>query len=200
MLSGLDEPVELILCCAENAVSGSAYKPGDVIEYKNGVKVEIINTDAEGRVVLADGLIKADSSNIPLIIDAATLTGAAQTAVGKDFCALFSMDEKLRERALKYAAEQKELLWPLPLEDWHRDMIPSLVADTANALTTPTPGGASLAAGFLSRFLKNPHKGWLHYDLANVYMPDPNQLWSGGATGNMVCTLAKTLLAELTRK
>jgi PepB aminopeptidase len=200
MQEGLDEPVELILCCAENMVSGNAYKPGDVLTYKNGVTVEIINTDAEGRVVLADGLLRADANNPEIIIDAATLTGAAQTAVGKDYCAFFSMDEALRVRTMKYAEECNEDIWPLPLELWHQDMIPSLVADTANALTSASPAGASSAAGFLSRFLKNPEQGWLHFDLANAYMADGNALWGGGATGNMVCTLAKTLLAEMHRK
>lgn len=198
MLEDLDQPIEVILCCAENLVSGSSYLPGDVLEYKNGVRVEIINTDAEGRVVLADGLIKASAANPDLIIDAATLTGAAQVAVGKDFCALFSMDETLRERTLKYAKEEHELLWPLPLELWHRDMIPSLVADTANALNTASasPAASCTAAGFLSRFIKNPKKGWLHFDLANAYMADGNGLWNGGATGNMINTIKKTLLKE----
>jgi PepB aminopeptidase len=199
MLQGLNEPVELILCCAENMISGNAYKPGDILEYKNGVKVEILNTDAEGRLVLADGLIRADATNAPLIIDAATLTGAAQIAVGKDFCALFSLDQKLRERTLKYAETMHEGLWPLPLELWHRDMLPSFITDTANAQISGTgsPGGPSTAAGFLSRFLTNPQQGWLHFDLSNAYMPEPNALWSGGATGNMIITIAETLLQEI---
>lgn len=199
MLEGLPEPVELILCCAENMVSGNSYKPGDVLTYKNGVTVEIINTDAEGRVVLADGLLRADAHNPKLIIDAATLTGAAQVAVGKDYCAFFCMDKKLRERTLKYAEEVNEAIWPLPLELWHRDGIPSLVADTANALTiaSASPAASSLAAGFLSRFLKNPEKGWLHFDLSDAYMADPNGLWGGGATGNMMSTIARILLEEL---
>lgn len=196
MLQGLDAPVELILCCAENAVSGTAYKPGDVLKYKNGVTVEIINTDAEGRVVLADGLLRADASNPDLIIDAATLTGAAQVAVGKEYCALFGFDKKLCARAINEAQAADELLWQLPLETWHQDLIPSVVADTANALVTASPAGASTAAGFLSRFLKAPQQGWLHFDLANAYMPDPNGLWGGGATGNMICTLSKILLSE----
>lgn len=200
MLEGLNHPIELILCCAENMVSGNSYKPGDVLTYKNGVTVEILNTDAEGRVVLADGLLRADAQDPELIIDAATLTGAAQIAVGKEYCALFCMDEKLRNRTLKYADEVNELLWPLPLELWHRDMIPSLVADTANALTSASFAGSSTAAGFLSRFLKNPQQGWIHFDLANAYMTEPNALWGGGATGNMLSTLSKTLLAELERK
>ncbi len=202
MQAGLDEPVELILCCAENMVSGNAYKPGDVLTYKNGVTVEILNTDAEGRVVLADALLRADANNPDIIIDVATLTGAAQVAVGKDYCAFFSMDEALRTRTMNYAKECNEDIWPLPLELWHQDMIPSLVADTANALTTASasPAAACTAAGFLSRFLKNPEQGWLHFDLANAYMADGNALWGGGATGNMVCTLAKTLLAEIQRK
>ncbi|MCX7123747.1 MAG: aminopeptidase PepB, partial [Gammaproteobacteria bacterium] len=89
-----------------------------------------------------------------------------------------------------------ENLWPLPLETWHQDAIPSIVADTVNAFTTPAPAGASIAAGFLSRFVE-PNQKWLHYDLSNVYHVTPNSLWAGGATGSMIRTIAETLRSEL---
>ncbi len=196
LLEGLTHPVELILCCAENMVSGHAYRPGDILRYKNGVSVEVINTDAEGRLVLADGLIKAQESKPQLIIDAATLTGASQIAVGTDFCSVFSMDAALRNRTLAQAELAHENLWPLPLETWHQDLLPSIVADTINAFTTPTPAGASTAAGFLSRFVE-PTQKWLHYDMSNVFHVSPNNLWGGGATANMVRTIAQTLQTEL---
>ena len=82
ILRGLDKRVKLILCCAENLVSGHAYKLGDILTYKNGTTVEVVNTDAEGRLILADGLQLAGESGAPLIIDAATLTGAAVMALG----------------------------------------------------------------------------------------------------------------------
>ena len=90
---GLRQRVKLILCCAENLIAGNAYKLGDVLTYKNGQTVEIVNTDAEGRLVLADGLIAASETKAPLIIDAATLTGAAMMAVGTDYNALFGLEQ-----------------------------------------------------------------------------------------------------------
>ena len=96
---GLCQRVRLILCCAENLVAGNAYKLGDVLTYKNGVTVEVVNTDAEGRLVLADGLIAASETKAPLIIDAATLTGAAMMALGEDYNALFGLDKALLLKA-----------------------------------------------------------------------------------------------------
>ncbi len=193
---GLNQPVELILCCAENMISSHAYRPGDILRYKNGVSVEVINTDAEGRLVLADGFIKAQESKPAFIIDAATLTGASQIAVGTDFCSVFCMDAALRNRALNQAEQVHENLWPLPLETWHQDLTPSLIADTVNAYTTPMPAGASVAAGFLSRFVV-PQQKWLHYDLSNVFHVSANSMWAGGATGSMIRSIAHTLLGEL---
>lgn len=198
MSEGLAHPVELILCCAENLVSSTAYRPGDVIHYKNGLTVEVINTDAEGRLVLADGFLKAAESKPALIIDAATLTGAAIVAVGTDYSALFTRDPALRARVLGYAAEQHEGLWPLPVEAWHQEAVPSMIADTANAYNgaSASPGNASIAAGFLNRFVE-PQQKWLHFDLASVYQERAGALWGGGATASMLRTLAYTLQKEI---
>ncbi|MDF2939453.1 MAG: aminopeptidase [Gammaproteobacteria bacterium] len=199
ILQGLKKRVQIILCCAENLVSGHAYKLGDIIHYKNGISVEVVNTDAEGRLVLADGLIKASETGAPLIIDAATLTGAAVVAVGMDYTALFALDADLRSRTLDYAAAQHELVWPMPLETWHRDQVPSYYADTANSRKVPMggPSGASNAAGFLSRFVPNDGKGWLHFDLANAFQNDASALFGAGATGASIKTIAETLLKEV---
>ncbi len=195
LFEGLHHPIELILCCAENLISGEAYRPGDVLTYKNGLKVEIVNTDAEGRVVLADGFLKAQEEKPELIIDAATLTGAAKVAVGSEYAALFSMDKNLSQQALNCAEACHEGLWPLPLETWHQEAYPSLVADTLNADTGPSagPAGASSAAGFLSRFVDLPKQKWLHFDLASVYAVSGNGMWPGGATGQMIRTIAALL-------
>lgn len=91
ILQGLDQPVDLYLCCAENMVSDRSYRLGDIINYRNGLNVEVVNTDAEGRLVLADGLILAAESGAPLIIDAATLTGGAARAVGPDYNAVMAL-------------------------------------------------------------------------------------------------------------
>ncbi len=103
---GLNKRVKLFLCCAENMVSHNAFKLGDILTYKNGVTVEIANTDAEGRLVLADGLMAASETKAPLIIDAATLTGAAMLATGGEYTALFSLDQPLVEE-VKLLAEQE---------------------------------------------------------------------------------------------
>ncbi|MCC2617159.1 aminopeptidase PepB [Aestuariibacter halophilus] len=197
MLQGLNKRVKLFLCCAENLISGHAYKLGDVLTYKNGTTVEIVNTDAEGRLVLADGLMAATESGAPLIINAATLTGAAVMAVGNQYNALFTMDEGLRETFLAYAREENELLWPLPLEPWHKEMCPSPFADTANSRPQKGggAGGASNAAGFLSRFVREDGRGWVHLDLAAAYNGNANGQQPPGATGQGIRTIARALLA-----
>lgn len=199
ILQGLAQRVKLILCCAENLISGHAYKLGDIITYKNGTTVEIVNTDAEGRLVLADGLQLASDSGASLIIDAATLTGAAVTAVGGEYNALFALDKALAQRTLSYAEQQHELTWQLPLELWHRQQCPSAYADTANSRPVKGggAGGASNAAGFLSRFVPNEGKGWLHFDLAAAFNNSANGYWAAGATGQGIRTIAATLLNEL---
>lgn len=199
ILQGLSKRVKLILCCAENLISGHAYKLGDIITYKNGTTVEIVNTDAEGRLVLADGLQLASDSGAGLIIDAATLTGAAVTAVGGEYNALFALDKALAQRALSYAEQQQELTWQLPLEKWHQQQCPSPYADTANSRPVKGggAGGASNAAGFLSRFVANDGKGWLHFDLAAAFNGSSNAYWAAGATGQGIRTIAATLLNEL---
>ena len=142
---GISKRLKLILCCAENLISGHAYKLGDVLTYKNGVTVEVVNTDAEGRLVLADGLMAATETGAPLIIDAATLTGAAVVALGSDYHAVFSMDDHARSQMLAAATAENERFWPLPIESFHADRCPSALADTANS--RPMKGGGGGGAG-----------------------------------------------------
>jgi PepB aminopeptidase len=199
ILQGLNKRVQLILCCAENLISSNAYKLGDIITYKNGTTVEIVNTDAEGRLVLADGLMCAAEAGAGLIIDAATLTGAAITAVGAEYNALFALDKILAQKALAYAEQQQEPTWQLPLELWHQQQCPSAYADTANSRPVKGggAGGASNAAGFLSRFVPDEGKGWLHFDLAAAFNNNSNSYWAAGATGQGIRTICATLLGEL---
>lgn len=194
---GLTKRVQLILCCAENLINGEAYKLGDILTYKNGTTVEILNTDAEGRLVLADGLMVAGESGAPLIIDAATLTGAALTAVGTHYNALFSLDSELANRALVHGDTVNEMNWQLPLAPFHMHECPSHYADTANTGASKMGApGASNAAGFLARFVPNNGQGWLHFDLAACFQDNGNAKWSPGATGLGVETIAKVLLEE----
>ncbi|TLU64260.1 aminopeptidase PepB [Thalassotalea litorea] len=193
---GLNKRVKLILCCAENMVSDHAYKLGDILTYKNGTSVEIANTDAEGRLVLADGLIAASEDTPEMIIDAATLTGAAMLATGGEYNALFSMDKSLMANALVLADDVNDPAWPLPLESFHQGKCPSAFADTANSTTQKGGGGggASNAAGFLARFVEPQGKGWLHIDLSACYHERSNSMWAAGATGSGIATITSLIL------
>ncbi len=195
---GSNKRIKLILCCAENLISGHAYTLGDIITYKNGLTVEIVNTDAEGRVVLADGLMAAAESGAKLIIDAATLTGAAVMAVGTDYYALFGLDKPLQQRMLAYAEQEHEAAWPLPLEKAHQNNCPSAYADTANSRPQKGggPGGASNAAGFLSRFVPNDGQGWVHMDLASAFNNSPTALWSAGGSAIGFRAIARAVAEE----
>lgn len=196
IMNGLQKRTKLFLCCAENLISGHAYKLGDVLTYKNGLSVEIVNTDAEGRLVLADGLMAASETGAPLIIDAATLTGAAVVALGTDYNGLFGLDTAMQQKMMGYAQQENELVWPLPLEKWHQDKCPSNFADTANSRPQKGggAGGASNAAGFLSRFVGNEGKGWVHMDLASAYNSSSTAFAPAGGTGNGFRTISRALL------
>ncbi|HIF9148065.1 TPA: aminopeptidase PepB [Photobacterium damselae] len=193
---GLNKRIKLVLCCAENMISGRAAKLGDVITYKNGKTVEILNTDAEGRLVLADGLIYASSQNPELIIDCATLTGAAKMAVGNDYHSLLTFDNSLAQKALSAAQAEGEGMWPLPLAEIHRGMLPSNFADLANISSGDFMPGASTAAAFLSYFVEDYHQGWMHIDASATYRKGANDMWGAGATGVGVRTLANILTQE----
>jgi len=196
IMRGLNKRVKLILCCAENMVSGRALKLGDIITYKNGTTVEIMNTDAEGRLVLADGLIYASEQQPQLIIDCATLTGAAKNALGNDYHALMSFDDELSHQALTAARHEQEGLWPLPVADFHREMLPSSFADLSNISSGDYSPGASTAAAFLSYFVDDYKHGWLHFDCAGTYRKAASDKWAAGATGMGVRTLARVLVEQ----
>ncbi|GAA5524405.1 peptidase B [Microbulbifer aestuariivivens] len=189
---GLQKRVKLYLCCAENLISGHAFKLGDIIKYKNGVTVEVLNSDAEGRLVLADGLIAASEENPRWILDAATLTGAAKMAVGRDFNAVFSFEDGGAQRVLDAAAAEYEKAWRLPLEKFHLEQIPSGFADIAN-VGIDGSAGASTAAAFLARFVRDTGRDWVHMDLSGSYQPGANDLWAQGAKGHGLRTIARFL-------
>jgi len=195
IVNGLNKRVKLYLCCAENLVSGHAYKLGDVITYKNGVTVEVLNSDAEGRLVLADGLIAAQEDNAAIIIDAATLTGAAKMAVGRDYNCVLSMDDQLADLASVCAKQENEFLWRLPLEEFHFQQINSSFADIANIHSGEGMAGASTAAAFLARFVIKPQSNWVHFDLSGCYQLSESGLWAAGGKGHGVRTISKMLFA-----
>lgn len=191
---GLQQRVKLYLCCADNMVSGNAFRLGDIIRYRNGKTVEVMNTDAEGRLVLADGLIDASEQNPQWIVDCATLTGAAKTALGNDYHALFSFDDAMIDSLMESARREDEPFWRLPLEEFHRQHLPSNFAELNNVAGAAHTAGASSAAAFLSHFVKNYQQGWLHIDCSATYRKSAVDQWSAGATGLGVRTLADFLL------
>lgn len=193
---GLTQRVKLYLCCAENMVSHNAFKLGDVITYRNGVTAEIMNTDAEGRLVLADGLILASEQNAKFILDAATLTGAAKIAVGNDYHSILSLDDQLVSALLHAANEEQEPFWRLPFEEFHREQISSSFAKISNTSSVAVSAGASTATAFLSYFVKNYQKNWLHIDCSATYRKSSSDLWATGATGIGVQTIANLLLTQ----
>ncbi|MEG9499079.1 aminopeptidase PepB [Mannheimia indoligenes] len=193
---GLNQRVKLYLCCAENMVSHNAFKLGDIITYRNGVTVEVLNTDAEGRLVLADGLIDASKQNPQFIIDAATLTGAAKVAVGNDYHSVLSMDDNLTNALFSSAKDENEPFWRLPFEELHRGQISSSFADIANIGSVPVGAGASTATAFLSYFVENYQQNWLHIDASATFRKTASDLWAAGATGLGIKTLANLLLSK----
>ena len=156
------------LCLAENMPSGTAQRPGDVIEVRGGKTVEVLNTDAEGRLVLADGLQAASEERPDLIVDIATLTGAARQALGERYAALMGSD--VARDVLSAAAERTgEMFWPFPLAEELRSGLDSDVADLANISTGNSLGGTMVAGLFLREFVgtpEHPSIAWAHLDVA----------------------------------
>lgn len=158
-------PVHLrvLLPLVENAVSGNAYRPGDIIKSRKGLTIEIGNTDAEGRLILADALSEAVNDKPDLLIDMATLTGAARIALGTDVAALFTNRNELADKLLQHAEEEFDPMWRLPLFKPYREQLISSIADLNNA-GSDAYGGAITAAIFLNEFVPE-ELSWIHFDL-----------------------------------
>ncbi len=164
-IMALDMPVRLRLLvgAVENSVSGSAFRPGDVLATRKGLTVEVGNTDAEGRLVLADLLAEADRERPDLMIDCATLTGAARVALGPDLPALFTPDDELADDLLAAGRAAFDPLWRLPLHAPYREMLESGVADLNN-VSAGGLAGAVTAALFLKEFVAET-RAWAHCDI-----------------------------------
>ncbi len=153
-----------VLCCAENLPSGSSYRPGDLVRTFNGTTIEVLNTDAEGRVVLADGLGWVVQERTPdALVDVATLTGAEVIALGDDTAGLVSTDERLAARLLAASRATGEPVWRMPLSDYHRELVRSDVGDVRNS-TEITVAGMLTASAFLEKFVGSTP--WAHLDIA----------------------------------
>lgn len=162
MSAKLPVRLRLIVPAVENAISGRAFRPGDVFKSRKGITVEIGNTDAEGRLVLADALSLADEENPDLLIDFATLTGAARVALGPEIPPAFTNDDALWNDLSRHAAREADPLWRLPLYRPYMSMLDSKIADTNNV--GGGHAGAITAALFLSKFVERT-KAWLHLDI-----------------------------------
>lgn len=179
-----------LIPAAENMVSGSSYRPGDVLTTMGGKTIEILNTDAEGRVVLADGLEYAKKYDPRLVIDVATLTGAAMVALGQRASALFVTDQKL-ERLFRETGERTgDYVWPLPLWEEFEGDIKGTFADVANDGKTRY-GGAITGAVFLWQFIKGFN--WAHIDIAPRMTSVDGEYLSKGAAGAPVNLLVHLL-------
>ena len=180
-----------IFAATENMPGGAAFKTGDVLRAMNGKTMEIINTDAEGRLILSDALSYACKQKPDEIIDLATLTGACVVALGPEISACFTKDDKLRNRLLEAARKEGEKLWPLPIEDDYFDMIKSHIADVKNS--GGRWAGAITAALFLQEFVE-PGIAWAHLDIAGPALVESDKIYRPtGGTGVMVRTLLRYL-------
>jgi leucyl aminopeptidase len=175
--------VVALLAIAENSISDEAYRPDDVITYRNGVTVEVTNTDAEGRLVLADALCWACEKEDPAcVVDLATLTGGVVVALGSTYAGMFCEDDKLRARVERASAASGERVWRLPMHDEYRAMMKSPVADIVNSAPVreahPIQGAA-----FLSYFVKDSIP-WCHLDIAGVHATEKDSgPYVAGPTG-----------------
>jgi leucyl aminopeptidase len=177
--------------CSENMPSGSAQRPGDVITHRGGTTSEVLNTDAEGRLVLADALAYLAEKEPSLIVDTATLTGACMVALGPDVAGAMGNDDDLIRAIVDAGEEVGEPIWQLPLYRDYRPMIDSKVADVKNI--GKRYGGAITAALFLAEFVGDTP--WCHLDIAGPAFADAaHDLGPAGGTGTPVRTLVRFLM------
>jgi leucyl aminopeptidase len=165
MLLGADAPVQLrlLIPAVENSISGRSYRPGDVLRSRQGLTVEIGNTDAEGRLVLADALAEADREQPAMLIDLATLTGAARVALGPELPAIYSIPGELAAELRQIGEREADPMWPMPLWGGYEEDLSSRIADLNNVSSTAF-AGSIIGALFLKRFVTRT-RNWLHADV-----------------------------------
>ncbi len=186
----LKKNIVALIPAVENMPSGESYRPGDIIRSMSGKMIEVQNTDAEGRIILADALTYAERYHPKLVIDVATLTGAAMVALGERAAALFTQDEKLELKLRHMGEAVGDFVWPLPLWDEYDAEIESDFGDIANIGNTRW-GGAITAAAFLKQFV-NGYK-WVHFDIAPRMTAVKGEHLSKGAAGAIIRLLVRFL-------
>lgn len=186
-LANMDLPLEIhgVVPASENLPDGRAIKPGDVIKAMNGTTIEVLNTDAEGRLILCDAICYTKAKIKPdVMVDLATLTGAVVIALGHELSGMFASNEKL-ERELRSAGDEVfERLWPLPLLDVHKDQMKGEVADLKNINAEGSGSGSSAGAAFLAHFVGDT--SWAHLDIAGTAWGGLNRDYVGGPQGSGV--------------
>jgi leucyl aminopeptidase len=188
-----DVEVHFIVAATENMISGRAIHPGDVVTASNGKTIEINNTDAEGRLTLADALVFAEKLGVDAIVDLATLTGACIVALGNEIAGVWSPDDTLANAILSASEQAGEKMWRMPLEDRYFEGMKSMIADMKNA--GPRPGGSITAALFLKQFVKETP--WAHLDIAGpVWTEKEGGYNNPGATGYAVRSLVNWVLSN----
>lgn len=188
-----DVEVHFISAVTENMISGGAMHPGDILKASNGKTIEVNNTDAEGRLTLADALVFAEKLGVDAIVDLATLTGACVIALGDDIAGLFTPNDTVAQELLQASEKAGEKLWRMPMEEKYFEGIKSPIADLKN--TGPRPGGSITAALFLKQFIQETP--WAHLDIAGpVWTDKENGVNNSGATGYGVRTLVNWVLSN----
>jgi len=186
---GLPLRVITVAPCTENLPGGHATKPGDVFTSMSGKTVEVINTDAEGRLVLIDGVTYAQREGATRVVDVATLTGAIAVALGRHYIGLFGRPEGFVDAVRRAGELSGERLWPMPLSDEYRDDIKSDIADIKNS--AGREGGAIYGAAFVEAGV-NPETEWAHLDIASVGWYDTDRTFSPkGPQGPAIRTIVE---------
>ncbi len=184
-------PVSAFVPCVENMPGSRAQRPGDIVTAMNGKTIEVINTDAEGRLILADALTYARRQGCTHLVDAATLTGAVVVALGHLNVGLFASEDAMRDRVLAACRAEGERMWPLPVEEDYKEYLKSSFADIANV--GGRWGGAVTAALFLKEFAEDTP--WVHLDIAGTaWLDDSKPFLAKGPTGLPVRTLVRLAL------
>jgi leucyl aminopeptidase len=190
-LSALKPAVKVVAVvpATENMPGGKAQKPGDVQFAMSGKSIEVLNTDAEGRLILADGITYAKKLGCTHLVDAATLTGAIVVALANINAGVFTNNQEFEDRVLASARRAGEKMWPMPLDDDYRELIKSTIADIQN-ISSGRGGGASVGAAFLREFTDDTP--WVHLDIAGTAWLDEQKPWAAkGPTGIAVRTLVE---------
>jgi len=188
-----DVEVHFVSAVTENMISGRAMHPGDILTASNGKTIEVNNTDAEGRLTLADALVFTEKLGVDAIVDLATLTGACIIALGNDIGGLWTTDDTVASQLKAASQSAGEKFWQMPMEEKYFEGLKSPIADMKN--TGPRGGGAITAALFLKQFVKET--AWAHLDIAGPVWSDKEEGYNNaGATGFPVRTLVNWVLSE----